>query len=297
MNKPSELLTLNVGELTLSALLDGPDNAPLVMLVHGFPDTPHGWDAVAQGLVDQGYQVLRPWLRGYTPGSVAGTANYDAYSAGLDLLAWKQHFGAKVVHLVGHDWGAVASMVAAVQSPDDFQSLTLLSIPPFQKVWRAWRLLPKQLRLSSYMLAMQSSKAPTRITRHDWSGLKTLWANWSPNWQFANVFEPVKKAFSNMDVAWAATRYYRSLFTLHKSPTRNLYKTAVQPVWVPTLFLVGEHDGCMQAGLFEALVEPKCFPMGVELSTLPNCGHFLHIEQPQAVLKELAAHLADNVVL
>jgi len=296
MGEPA-ILTLTVDELTLSALADGPENAPLVILVHGFPDTPHGWDAVAQGLVDQGYRVLRPWLRGYTPDSALRSANFDAYSAGMDLLAWKQHLDAKAVHLVGHDWGAVASMVAAVQSPDDIQSLTLLSIPPFQKFWRAWRLWPKQLRLSSYMLAMQSGHAPTRITRHDWAGLKTLWARWSPNWPFSTAFEPVKKAFANMDVAWAATRYYRSLFMLHKASTRKLYQIATQPIWVPTLFLVGENDGCMQAGLFETLVEPKCFPMGVELSTLPNCGHLLHIEQPQAVLKELVAHLEDNVAL
>ena len=292
-----ETLILQTDGLALSAWVNGPETAPVVMLVHGFPDTPHGWNAVTQGLVEQGYRVVRPWLRGYTSGSVVRTASFDAYTAGLDLLAWKKHLGATVVHLVGHDWGAVASMVAAVESPDDFQSLTLLSIPPFQKVWRAWRLLPRQLRLSSYMLAMQSSHAPTRITRHDWAGLKALWSAWSPNWEFSHSFEPVKQAFASMDVAWAATRYYRALFTLHKAPTRKLYKTVMQTVWVPTLFLVGENDGCMQAGLFETLLEPKCFPMGVELSTLPNCGHFLHIEQPQAVLKELLAHLEDNVVL
>ncbi len=297
MSNPSELLTLNRGELTLSALLDGPEQAPLVMLVHGFPDTPHGWNEVTQGLIDQGYRVLRPWLRGYTPESVVRSANYDAFSAGLDLLAWKQYMGAKTAHLVGHDWGAVASVVAAVQSPDDFQSLTLLSIPPFQKVWRAWRLLPRQVRLSSYMLAMQSSHAPTRITRNDWAGLKKLWSAWSPGWPYSTEFEPVKKAFASMDVAWAATRYYRALFTIHKASTRKLYNAAMQTVWAPTLFLVGEHDHCMQAALFDKLIEPKCFPMGVSVSTLPNCGHFLHIEQPQAVLRELIAHLEDNVLL
>jgi pimeloyl-ACP methyl ester carboxylesterase len=36
---------------------------PLVILLHGFPDTPHGWEGIAAGLADAGYRALRPWLR------------------------------------------------------------------------------------------------------------------------------------------------------------------------------------------------------------------------------------------
>ena len=82
-----QTVNLARGLITLSAWLDGPEQAPLVMLVHGFPDTPHGWDAVADGLVAAGFRVLRPWLRGYTPASVHPEADYDALSAAQDLLA------------------------------------------------------------------------------------------------------------------------------------------------------------------------------------------------------------------
>ena len=47
----SELINLEHDGLVLSALHDGELQAPMVMLVHGFPDTPHGWDGVVDGLL------------------------------------------------------------------------------------------------------------------------------------------------------------------------------------------------------------------------------------------------------
>ena len=45
----------------------GPPDSPVVMLLHGFPDDARAWDAVAPGLVDAGYRVIVPYLRGFGP--------------------------------------------------------------------------------------------------------------------------------------------------------------------------------------------------------------------------------------
>ena len=224
--------------LRLSAMVQGPENGPVAMLVHGFPDTPHSWNGVADGLAQAGYLVVRPWLRGYTPGSVSPSAAYDPFNAGLDLLAWRHLFQGREVHLVGHDWGAVAGMAAAATDPQAWTTLSLLSIPPFQKVERAWRLLPKQLVLSAYMLEMQSASAPARLVDNQFGRIRAFWNSWSPGWKYAeSEIQPVFDAFSNSGVAWAATRYYRSLFTLHHAPTRSIYALSRQALHVPTLVL------------------------------------------------------------
>lgn len=285
-------ITLRAGRLELQASLEGPSEAPLIMLVHGFPDTPHGWGPVAQSLIQAGYQVLRPWLRGYTPGSVHPQEDYDAWSAGQDLLAWRAEFPQLPVHLVGHDWGAVASMVAAVSKPPAWASLSILAIPPFQKIHRAWAQLPRQFVYSSYMLEMQSRSAPAAIQAHDCLRLRQLWAAWSPGWDFtAAEFEPVRLAFQDEGVAWAATRYYRSLFTPWKARTRALYACAFRPVQVPTLALTGAQDGCMQSSLFDAAADPSSFPAAYRMVRLPESGHFLQIENPQAVTCALLEHI------
>lgn len=285
-------ITLQREQLTLSAWLEGPADAPLLMLVHGFPDTPHGWDAVAAGLVAAGYRVLRPWLRGYTPASVHSDADYDALSAAMDLLAWRDLLAAPVTHLVGHDWGAVAAMAAVASRPAAWQSLTTLAIPPFQRMERAWRLLPSQLQHSAYMLEMQSLSAVQGIRANGSARLRELWRIWSPGWAFSEAaFAPVQAAFVEANVAWAATRYYRALFTLWRSKTRRLFMLARYPLRVPTLALTGELDGCMQSALYDALVDPAMFPAGIRVQRLAGCGHFLQMERPDAVLDELLSHL------
>lgn len=290
-----ETITLKRDSLLLHAIVEGPRHGAVVMLVHGFPDTPHSWDAVASGMVQAGYRVVRPWLRGYNAGSVSTIAAYDPYTAGLDLLAWCKLFGGQKIHLVGHDWGAVAGMAAVATDPTLWKSLSLLAIPPFQKVERAWRLLPRQLKLSSYMLEMQSTSAPSKITAHDCARLRELWVQWSPGWQFTDTdFAPVQQAFSQHGVAWAATRYYRSLFTLHKAETCAMYASSRKPLKVPALVMIGENDGCMQSALLPAMVDSSSFPAGVRTRTLGNCGHFLHAEQPEAVLKELLLLYRDT---
>lgn len=288
----SQTIDLKQGPLLLRALVSGPENGPVALLVHGFPDTPHSWDAVVEGLVRAGYRVVRPWLRGYTPESVHLGAQYDALTAGLDLLAWRDQFPGQPVHLVGHDWGAVAGMAAVATNAAAWKTLSLLAIPPFQKVERAWRLLPRQLSMSAYMLEMQSTKAPAKVMFDDCARLRELWTQWSPGWAFTDAdFDPVRHAFSDVRVAWAATRYYRALFTVHRASTRSMYALSRQKLNVPVLAMVGIRDGCMQAGLLQAMVEPSCFPKGIRVELLDNCGHFLQAEQPDAVLNELLQHL------
>lgn len=296
----SHNMTLQRGLLQLSAMVDEPANAagstPVLFLVHGFPDTPHSWDRVVPGLVASGFRVVRPWLRGYTPQSVSPSEQYDPYTAGLDLLAWRALFPDAAVHLAGHDWGAVAAMAAVATDAAAFKSLALLAIPPFQRVERAWALLPRQLKMSSYMLEMQSGSAPARVMANQCGRLRALWTSWSPGWKFSESdFSPVVQAFSNPGVAWAATRYYRSLFTVHHATTRTIYGTSRKPLLVPTLAMAGRNDGCMQAAFLNAMVEPACFPKGVRTVLLDECGHFLHAEQPDAVRKELLAHVAASL--
>lgn len=286
-------LVINRDGLTLSADLLGDVDQPLVLLVHGFPDTPKSWHAVAEKLVHAGYCVLMPWLRGYTLESCSNTAHYDHLAAGEDLNAWRLTLGKAKAHLVGHDWGALAAMSVATRQPEGWASLSSLAIPPFQRAELAWRLLPTQLRMSAYMLRMQSTHAGTLIRRNDCAYLRQLWQTWSPSWHFSEAqFQPVREAFSHPAVAHASTRYYRALFTLQQSQTRAALASVRQTISVPTLFMSGLADGCMHRKLLTTLTDPMRFPAGIDSVHLPDCGHFLQAEQPELVSMELLRHFA-----
>ncbi|GAB2538700.1 alpha/beta fold hydrolase [Nocardia heshunensis] len=284
-------LTLDRDGLQLTARRFGDADAPLVVLVHGFPDTPHSFDGVIPLLVAAGYQVLAPWLRGYTAASADRSARYDLMAVSADVAAWQAEIGAPRTHLVGHDWGAFVAMILAQQDSGRWESLTLLAIPPFGDgvAPGMWRQLPRQLWLSSYIPVMASPLSPRLLVRRDAAFVRALWRRWSPGWAFTDEqFAPVAAVFSDPVRAWAATSYYRSLFAVGNSATREFSRIVMAaPAALPTLALAGQRDGCMSPTLQRVLAEHA----GVAHAQLPDCGHFLQAERPEAVAALLIPHL------
>ncbi|MGB3302363.1 alpha/beta fold hydrolase [Gordonia sp. (in: high G+C Gram-positive bacteria)] len=280
--------------LILRAGVYGDSAAPVALLVHGFPDTPHSWDAVVPRLVAGGYRVVVPWLRGYTAESVNPNARYDIPTVASDLIAWQEWAGGEPVHLIGHDWGSVAATIAVKKSPERWRSVSLLAVPPMGG--RAMsaailRAVPRQMVMSSYMLVMQSRLSPRLLARNDAALVRWLWRRWSPTWEFTDEeFAPTRDVFVDQERGWAATRYYRSVFTANRAHTREFFHSASTdyPVDVPTLALAGANDGCMSVKFHAAMNEQH---PEVESVVVPDGGHFLHAERPEVVADELLKHL------
>lgn len=296
----SDQLILQRDGLSLQANLYGHPAHPLVVLLHGFPDTPHCWDKLYPILVDAGYQVLVPWLRGYTLDSVSHSAHYGLASATVDLKAWLEMLGAQKFHLVGHDWGAAIAMSYANQYTASLYSMSLLAVPPIpamKNILINLKYLPKQLYLSSYMLLMQSHFAKTLLSQNKAEFVAKIWKKWSPTWQFTQAdFAATREAFSQPQIAWAATRYYRSLFAVHHSINLKANRDLLRPIQLPTLALAGLDDGCMSIPLHRALAQSRHFSQGLRSIYLPNCGHFLQAEQPERVAELLLEHFQQPTV-
>lgn len=288
----------------------GSPTAPLVMLVHGFPDTPHSWYGVAEQLVGAGYQVLMPWLRGYTADSAKREAAYDLISCAEDLAAWCDELGQTQAHLVGHDWGAVLAQIAALLATQvgqpllpskatthatdmpslsiqkiHWQSISLLAIPAFYPLLRSTHALPslpKQLKLSSYMAHLQTSQSWRWVSADHAAWVEKTWQRWSPSWLFTpNDIAEARAALSQPDIAWAATRYYRSLFTLWQASTRQVYALMSQPIRQPLLLLAGRDDGCMHSDFHHRLA--RDLTGNAQSHLLAGVGHFLQAENPRMV--------------
>ena len=50
---------------------------PLVLMIHGFPDTAHTWDSIRPRVSAAGYRVVTPFLAGYAPSSIPAGYPYD----------------------------------------------------------------------------------------------------------------------------------------------------------------------------------------------------------------------------
>jgi pimeloyl-ACP methyl ester carboxylesterase len=70
----------------LRALTWGPVDAPIALCLHGFPDTAYSWRKVAPALVDAGWRVVAPFMRGYAPSSLPSDGSYHVGALMDDAL-------------------------------------------------------------------------------------------------------------------------------------------------------------------------------------------------------------------
>src|SRR5882762_210890 len=107
---------------------------PLVLLLHGFPESRHSWRAALPALAAAGYRAVAPDQRGYSPGArpdPSDLSNYafDRLVADVIEIAAAAGYDGTRFHLVGHDWGGQVSWGVAGKHPERLASLTILSRP------------------------------------------------------------------------------------------------------------------------------------------------------------------------
>lgn len=105
-------------------------NGPVVMLIHGFPESWYSWKNQITPLAEAGYRVIVPDMRGYGQSSKPiEIAEYRITELVQDCIRILDSIGAKTAAIVGHDWGAPIAWTAAWTRPDRFTSVVGLSVP------------------------------------------------------------------------------------------------------------------------------------------------------------------------
>ena len=103
---------------------------PLVILVHGFPESWSSWRHQIPALAAAGYHVVAPDMRGYgKSGRPTAVEDYDIKHLTGDLVSIVDAMGEKTAILVGHDWGASVSWNAMLLHPDRFTAYAAMSVP------------------------------------------------------------------------------------------------------------------------------------------------------------------------
>ena len=115
----------------LRALTWGPDDGPIALCLHGFPDTAYGFRKLAPHLVAAGYRVVAPFMRGYVPSSIPSDGSYHIGALMHDALAVREACGPTDRDvLIGHDWGAAIATGLAAMPDSPFTKAVIMSLPP-----------------------------------------------------------------------------------------------------------------------------------------------------------------------
>ena len=118
MPKEVKQRVVRASNLNFTVLEMGDSAGPLVLCLHGFPDTAHSFRHQMPVLAAAGFHCVAPFMRGYSPTERAPDGRYDSPALSQDALALIAALGYKDAIVFGHDWGAVAAYGAAAASPD-----------------------------------------------------------------------------------------------------------------------------------------------------------------------------------
>jgi pimeloyl-ACP methyl ester carboxylesterase len=252
----------------------GPADGPLVLLVHGFPDTAYSWDASLHVLGDAGYRAIAIFQRGYFPTEIPADGAYDIDTLGADLLALIPALDAKRAVIVGHDWGAAAAYSAAAMEPERVAALITLAIPHPNGL----RVTPSLLWAARHFFTLNLPGADKRVRANNFAFVDEMWRRWSPAWKDIPASETaaVKEAFAHAGCAEAAVAYYRTL-------RRWIPKSHRKKITVPTAAFAGTDD-MISPRLYEK--SRLMFENAYEVVQVPG-GHFMHREHPDTFLPEL----------
>ncbi|MFT6009036.1 MAG: pimeloyl-ACP methyl ester carboxylesterase, partial [Parasphingorhabdus sp.] len=256
----------------------------LALCLHGFPELHYSWRHQIPVLVEMGYKVWAPNLRGYGGSSKPdGVDSYRLNTLVQDVAALIDASGAEEVTLIAHDWGAIIAWHFAILKVRPLTRLVIMNVPHprcARRELKHWY----QLKKSWYIFFFQLPRIP--------------------EWLFGlNGAERIKRAISRMAVdksrfpeedlqvyADAASRpgalrsminYYRAL--LRTPDARDIGDAMVH---IPTLMIWGEEDAAIDIRCTDGTEE---WVPDLELHRLPGVSHWVQQEAPEkvnAILRE-----------
>lgn len=263
--------------------------APAVLLVHGWPDDVRTWDPVVDSLLGAGLRTVCPYLRGFGPTRFRDPEvlrGGQIAALGQDLADFIEALDLGRIILVGHDWGARASYVAAALIPQRIRGLAALSVGygtstpdqvlSFEQARQYWY---------HWYFALERGRQALAADRRGF--VQRIWRLWSPSWRFsAAEFEATAPSFDNPDWVDVTIHSYRHRWGNAPGDPRYavLESRLAAPgvIEVPTLMLHGAEDG---ATLPETSAgKERHFSRGYRREVLAGVGHFPQREAPGTVV-------------
>jgi pimeloyl-ACP methyl ester carboxylesterase len=261
--------------LSFAILEEG--SGPLVLLLHGFPDTAYTWDHVLPLIAKKGLRAVAPFTRGYRPSGIP-ERDADLPTLAKDALSLIEALGEKRAILVGHDWGAATAYAAAALAPERIEKLITLAIPhpgtlrpTLGKLWGVRHFVAYKLR-----------GAPRRFAADDFADLRRIYKRWSPTWDPPeSELAAIRECFADPASLNAAFGYYRA----QSFRPAEYYRKKIK---MPAVAFCGLDDPVAKADDYQRAA--YMFEGGYTVEEMAG-GHFLHREHPEEFARRLLAHL------
>lgn len=233
--------------IELNVACDGPDDGPLVILLHGFPEFWYAWRAQIPALAAAGHRVLAPDLRGYNlSDKPLGISAYRSDVLVNDVVGLIDSAKREKATIVGHDWGGAVAWAVAMSYPGRVERLVVLNCGHPSAMMKRIRADRRQLARSWYIFAFQLPWLPELLARaNDFQLLVHAMRRSSRAGTFSDaVIAEYRTAWSQRGALTAMINYYRAALRRRapKMPRR---------VTVPTQLVWGTGDAFLGRELAE----------------------------------------------
>jgi pimeloyl-ACP methyl ester carboxylesterase len=260
-------MNVDLGDVTLH-VRDSGSGTPVVLL-HGWPDDGCLWRHQVPALTAAGYRVIVPDLRGFGASSKpTELAAYTAPSLVGDVVGLLDALDIGRAHLVGHDWGAAITWMAAALVPDRVASMTALSVGhPAGFRTAGWR----QREKSWYMLLFQFAGVAERwLAADDFRNLR--------DWSGHPDIEAVVERLADPDALTASLSLYRAILSPESLVEPS---TRLPPVTVPAMGVWSSGDFAL---IEEGMTGSAPYVTGPwRYERVEGAGHWLQLDAPDTV--------------
>ena len=253
----------------------GDKKAPLIVMIHGFPDFWYSWRHQMEAL-SKDYYVVAIDLRGYNlSDKPKGVENYDMRLLIGDVAAVIKHLGREKAIIAGHDWGGAIAWTMATYMPQMVERLMICNLPHLRGLARELANNPQQQKNSQYARDFQQPDAHKKLTAE---GL-TFWV------KDPEVKQKYIEAFKRSDFE-AMLNYYK------RNYPREPYKEDTSPpvkIKMPVLMIHGLDDWALLAPALNNTWE--WLEKDLTLVTIPGAGHFVQQDAPEMVTRSMVMWL------
>jgi pimeloyl-ACP methyl ester carboxylesterase len=275
--------------IELSVLDEGA--GPPVVLCHGFPELAFSWRHQIPALLDAGYRVLAPDMRGFGRSSApAEVEAYDVVKLCDDMCGLLDAAGEGSATFVGHDWGANVTWQLALLHPERVRAVAGLSVPFVPRAPAApIPIMRRHLGEDFYIVWFQQPGVADAALARDVRRTLTTSRQWTAQWADEDGSAPTPPSWlTEEELAVYVEAFARTGFSgglnWYRNIDRNWELTAgvgARRVEQPALFLTGERDPVRRFMPAEAM-RGWVTDLRAEI-VVPGAGHWVQQQEPEAV--------------
>lgn len=279
--------TLVVGDLNMHMVIEGPEGAPLVVLLHGFPEFWYSWRHQIKALAEAGFRVAAIDQRGY--GLTDKHGPYDVFTLSQDVVNAVHALGYEKAYIVGHDWGGIVAWLVAAFYPQVTERLIVCNCPHlngYMDTLQAGHL--PQIRKSWYIGFFQLPFLPEMLLgANNFQAMARLLELASSQALSAEEIGYYREAWSQLGALSAAVSWYRAL-------VQNLKRVLIRDLFItmPTRLIWGEPDLALEKQTAEAS-HKHCAQL--EIYYIQNSGHFVQQDSPDEVSQLILDFLPQSI--